>query len=117
LDRFLRIYDYKKNVEMPHIYLKNKLQCVYPYQINFQEEKEDLEYWESEDDKSDDEMNELSDDPDLEKEENNEDNEKEKKKIINKGNNSDQDSYESDYESDEEGIILYFIDYRILYFY
>jgi hypothetical protein len=93
---------------MPHIYLKNKLQCVYPYQIDFQEEKEELEYWESEDNKSDDEMNELSDDPDLEKEDNEYTNIGSSKKDENetKSKKDQEDTSESESEDEEEGIIL-----------
>jgi len=122
LDRFLRIYDYKKNIEMPHIYLKNKLQCIFPYQIDFEVEKEELEYWES-DEKSDDEMNELSDDSELEKEVENKtkkvnmkgtkiENIKEEKKHKYKNREQSSDEYTNNVESisqdnydnyDEEG--------------
>lgn len=91
---------------MPHIYLKNKLQCIYPFQLDFQEEKEELEYWESEDNKTDDEMNELSDDPDLEKEEvvttKKPEKNKEHKNIKSDSDNSEEEPEEEHNVDDDE---------------
>ena len=98
---------------MPHIYLKNKLNIVLPYEIDYKAEDDCLEYYEPETEKEkkiDDEMHELSDDPDLVNEEN------EKKKIPEIKKNSqnkkediddsedyeDSEGYEDDQDIDEE---------------
>jgi hypothetical protein len=53
-DRFLRIFDYKTYEDLPQIYLKNKLNVVYVYEIQEKEEKNE-----------DDEEDEIEDDEDL----------------------------------------------------
>lgn len=70
LDRFLRVFEYKKNSEMPHIFLKNKLNCILPIEVEWNPEDDNLEVWESEDDKKSDDMDEeISEDSEIEEEE------------------------------------------------
>lgn len=87
LDRFLRVFDYRTNADLPQIYLKNKLNVIYPYEVQFndndnenenenedeqgfnEDESDDLmeegEFTEEDDDleeAEEDEISELSDD-------------------------------------------------------
>lgn len=102
---------------MPHIYLKNKLNIVLPYEIDYKAEDDCLEYYEPETEKEkkiDDEMHELSDDPDLVNEENEKKIPEIKKNLQNKKEeNEDSEDYEDsegyedeqdiDEENEEEG--------------
>ena len=40
-DRFLRVFDYKTNEDLPQIYLKNKLNVVFPYDVKVESESDD----------------------------------------------------------------------------
>ncbi len=39
-DRFLRVFDYKTNEDLPQIYLKNKLNVVFPYDVKVESESD-----------------------------------------------------------------------------
>jgi len=45
LDRCLNVFDYKTNITLSHMYLKTKLNCIYPYSISssFKEDEVDEE--------------------------------------------------------------------------
>ncbi len=87
LDRHLRVFDHKTNEELPSFYLKNKLNCLFPYEVNIKEESEDDEdidedgedselMEEGEFDEEDDECND--------EEEEEDDNEDEEEEVLNK---------------------------------
>ena len=42
-DRFLRVFDYKTNEDLPQIYLKHKLNVVFPYDVQVEDESDDEE--------------------------------------------------------------------------
>ena len=60
-DRFLRIFNYKTYEELPQVYLKNKLNVIYPVEYDSVKEKEE----ENEEDESD----EMFDDDEMEEDE------------------------------------------------
>merc|ERR1712151_472287 len=102
LDRFLRVFEYKKNSEMPHIFLKNKLTSVLPIEVEWKPEDDELEYWEEEKEKNSDDMEEnYSEDSDIEEEEGDE-GEKELSLDDKNSENSENDD-NSENESDLSG--------------
>ncbi len=63
MDRHLRVFDYKTNEALPQIYLKNKLNVIFPYEINTKEESS-----EGEEDESEDEEDELMEEGEFDEE-------------------------------------------------
>ncbi len=105
-DRFLRVFDYKTNEDLPQIYLKNKLNVIFPYDVKVENESEeeseneDKEY-NDEDlfEQGEDEENESEDGENL-----NGDNDIEENDEGDDFEDVDDDEEEENFESDSEDI-------------
>ncbi len=65
-DRFIRVFNYKTYEELPQVYLKNKLNVIFPLEYESVQEKEQEEAEESDEMYDDDELEEdeeLNDEP------------------------------------------------------
>jgi ribosome biogenesis protein NSA1 len=97
LDRFLRVYDYKTYEDLPQVFMKNKLNVLFPFEV---EAKEESVEGEAEEDEFMDECEELEDDEDI----SNHDDDSISKKEDSDNNEEYEDfeEIEDDIQKDEE---------------
>jgi hypothetical protein len=92
LDRFLRVFDYKTYEDLPQVFLKNKLNVLFPFEVETKEESE-------EEDDEDDFMEEGEDEDDFKEEDDELDSNQEQSQ-----NESENEGFEEIEEEQEESL-------------